>query len=86
MLATPGFVRPEQWQAQIQSLIQRKARVLLFSTLPDEVVKRCHLTPCPDIATAVRDELARLGPDATVAVLPQGPLTIPYLAEQSAGK
>src|SRR6185369_5726010 len=42
-LATPGFVRPEQWQAQIQALVQRKARVLLHSLLPDEVVKACHL-------------------------------------------
>lgn len=79
MLATPGFVRPEQWQAQIQSLIQRKARVLVHSALPDEVVRACHLEPCPDIGAAVREHLAKLGPDARLAVLPQGPLTIPYL-------
>ena len=80
MLTTPGFVRPEQWQAQIQSLVQRKARVLVHSSLPDEVIRACHLEPCQDIAAAVRERLAELGPDATVAVLPQGPLTIPYLA------
>jgi len=28
----------------------------------------------------VAKRLAKLGPDARVAVLPQGPLTIPYLA------
>ena len=27
----PDFVRPEQWQAQIQALVQRKARVLVYS-------------------------------------------------------
>jgi hypothetical protein len=27
----------------------------------------------------VKQELARLGPDARVAVLPQGPLTVPYM-------
>lgn len=80
LLATPGFVRPEQWQAQIQALIQRRARVLLHSSLPDEIVRTAHLEPCPDIAGAVREQLARLGPEARVAVLPQGPLTIPYLA------
>lgn len=79
-LATPGFVRPEQWQGQIQALIQRRARVLVHSALPDEVLRACHLTPCPDIAAAVNAELQRLGPAARVAVLPQGPLTIPYLA------
>jgi nickel-dependent lactate racemase len=80
MLATPGFVRPEQWQAQIQALIQRRADVLLYSSLPDDIVRRALLQPCPDIAAAVRRRLDQLGPQARVAVLPQGPLTIPCLA------
>jgi len=75
MLATPGFVRPEQWQAQIQALVQRKARVLVYSSLPDEIVRACHLEPCHDIAAAV----TAAGSRSRVAVLPQGPLTIPYL-------
>jgi len=75
MLATPGFVRPEQWQAQIQALVQRKARVLVYSSLPDEIIRTCHLEPCPDIAAAV----AVVGERVRIAVLPQGPLTIPYL-------
>ncbi len=79
-LATPGFVRPEQWQAQIQAIIQRRARVLIHSTLPDDVVRACHLTPCHDISETVARELQRFGPQSRVAVLPQGPLTIPYLA------
>jgi nickel-dependent lactate racemase len=82
LLAMPGFVRPEQWQAQIQALIQRQANVLLYSTLPDDVVRRCFLTPCHDISAAVRERLSALGPDARIAVLPQGPLTIPYLSVQ----
>jgi nickel-dependent lactate racemase len=80
MLASPGFVRPEQWQAQIQALVQRKARVLVYSSLPDETIRAAHLTPCRDIAAAVAESLAKAGPDGRVAVLPQGPLTIPYLA------
>ncbi|MBN8249546.1 MAG: nickel-dependent lactate racemase [Verrucomicrobia bacterium] len=80
LLATPGFVRPEQWQAQIQALIQRRARVLVHSAIPEDVLRAAHLEPCPDIAAAVRQELDRRGPQARVAVLPQGPLTIPYLA------
>jgi lactate racemase len=79
-LATPGFVRPEQWQAQIQALIQRNAEVLVHSSLPDEVIRACHLVPCHDIAGTVRRRLDQLGPQGSVAVLPQGPLTIPYLA------
>jgi len=80
LLSTPGFVRPEQWQAQIQALIQRRAEVLVYSTLSDAALKKAHLQPCRDIAATVRAKLAQHGPGARVAVLPQGPLTIPYLA------
>jgi lactate racemase len=80
MLSTPGFVRPEQWQAQIQALIQRQAEVVIYSSLPEEIVRSAFLKSCPDIAAAVQQRLQTLGPDARVAVLPQGPLTIPYLA------
>jgi lactate racemase len=79
LLATPGFVQPEQWQAQIQALIQRKAQVLVYSALPDETIRAAHLIPCHDIGAAVLEQLDRLGPEARVAALPQGPLTIPYL-------
>ncbi len=79
LLATPGFVRPEQWQAQIQALVQRKAEVRVHSSLPDSVVRAAHLTPCSDISASVQQRLEKLGPSARVAVLPQGPLTIPYL-------
>jgi len=40
-------------------------------------VRAAHLIPCPDIASAVR---MRMQPHTRVAVLPQGPLTIPYVA------
>lgn len=79
-LATPGFVRPEQWQGQIQALVQSRARVMVKSSLPDDVTRACHLIPCPDIESAVKAELEQLGRSARIAVLPQGPLTIPYLA------
>jgi len=35
------------------------------------------MLPCHDIAAAVRNRM--LGPETRVAVLPQGPLTIPYV-------
>ncbi len=79
LLSTPGFVHPEQWQAQILALIQRQAEVLIYSSLPDETARRAFLTPCHDIGAAVARRLDALGPRARVAVLPQGPVTIPYL-------
>jgi nickel-dependent lactate racemase len=70
---------PEQWQSQIQSLIQRKARIFVHSALPEGAVRGAHLLPAPDIATLVGQLLAEYGPSAKIAALPQGPLTIPYL-------
>lgn len=83
-LQIPGFSHPEQWQSQIQALIQRRAKVLLHSSIPDEIVRKAHLTPCHDIGAEVRQLLAAAGPESCVAVLPQGPLTIPYLESVSA--
>jgi nickel-dependent lactate racemase len=77
-IGSPGFRAPEQWQAQILALIRRRARVHLFSSLADEAVRAAHMEPCRDIAAAVARELAERGDEARVAVLPQGPLTIPY--------
>jgi nickel-dependent lactate racemase len=79
-LARSSTVEAEQWQAHIQALVQRQAEVLVYSALADETLRACHLTPCHDVGAAVRERLARLGPDARVAVLPHGPVTIPYLA------
>ena len=80
MLSNAGHVRAEQWQAQIQALIQRRAEVLVYSSLSEEIIRTAHLKPCRDIGATVREKLAQHGPGARVAVLPQGPLTIPYLA------
>ncbi|MCX7827385.1 MAG: nickel-dependent lactate racemase, partial [Verrucomicrobiae bacterium] len=46
LINTPGFSFPEQWQAQIQAQIQKKARVLVHSSLPDDFVRAAHLQPC----------------------------------------
>jgi nickel-dependent lactate racemase len=82
-MQTPGFSHPEQWQSQIQALIQRRANVLLHSSIADDIVRKVHLTPCPDIGAEVRRLLDAAGPESRVAVLPVGPLTIPYIESGS---
>lgn len=74
-------VCPEQWRAQIQSLISWRARVLLYSSLTPDLVEAAHWVPCSDIGAAVQRELDRPAPGVRgrVAVLPQGSLTIPYI-------
>jgi nickel-dependent lactate racemase len=76
-IAEPDFSMPEQWQSQIQALVQGRATVHLHSRLSEADTRAAHLVPCPDIGAT----LARLTSPATrIAVLPQGPLTVPYLA------
>jgi nickel-dependent lactate racemase len=81
-LNTPGFVWPEQWQGHIQSLIQRRAEIQIFTAMDDATVRAAHLVPCRDITAAIRTKLGARPNGARIAVLPQGPLTIPYLAEK----
>ena len=64
----------------IQPLVQRSAEVRVRGDLADATLPACHLAPCADISAEVAKRLDQLGPDARMAVLPQGPLTIPYLA------
>lgn len=79
-IEAPGFSMYDQWEAQLLALIRLRARVGLKSEIPGDEVRRAHLEPVEDIAAAVDSELARIGRDAPVAVLPEGPMTIPYLA------
>lgn len=79
-IMAPGFSMLDQWQAQHLAMILLKARVALRSELSDADVHRAHLTPVHDVRAAIDAELARLGRDTPIAVMPEGPLTIPYLA------
>ncbi len=79
MILAPGFSVYDQWEAQMLAMILVKARVGLFSELQAEAVRAAHLEPVDDLGKRLREELARVG-DVPVAVLPEGPMTIPYLA------
>ena len=70
----------DQWQVQIQARVQMRATVLLKSSyLNEDQVRAAHLEPVDDVAAAVKEALARYGPDARVCVLPEGPQTVPYI-------
>jgi nickel-dependent lactate racemase len=57
--------------------ILKQAAVLLVSALPDDLVFLCGMEPYPDINTAMQAALARVGPDATVTVIPEGASILP---------
>jgi len=82
-IMAPGFSMYDQWEAQLLALILLKARVGLFSEIAADEVRAAHLEPVADVQQRLVDELARRGPDTPVAVLPEGPMTIPYLTPLS---
>ncbi len=82
LVRRPDFHLPDQWQAQIQAQIQLKAQVFVYSILPEEEVRKAHLTPIASIEKTIAELLSRYGPGARLAVLPEGPQTIPYLANR----
>jgi nickel-dependent lactate racemase len=78
-IMAPGFSLFDQWEAQLLAGVLLKARVGLYSELPPEEVRRAHLEPVKDVEHAVASELQQIGRDAPVVVLPEGPMTIPYI-------
>ena len=81
MIEAPGFELYDQWEAQSQAIVQRKADVYLYSSLDPETVRDAMLTPIADIEATLAALLDRYGPGARVAVLPEGPQTVPYILE-----
>ena len=80
MLARPGFSEHDQWQVQIQAQIQLKADVHVFSDgLSAEQIERALFIASDSIETTIENLLDHYGGDARICVLPEGPLTIPYL-------
>jgi nickel-dependent lactate racemase len=79
-ICAPGFLEPDQWQAQIQAHIQLKADVYVKAEgLTDDQVRAALLLPCRSIEETVDELIGRCGPAATICVLPQGPQTIPLI-------
>ena len=71
---------PDQWQVQVQALIQRRARVLVKADgLSAEQLAAAHFEPATDLDAALA-ECVGARPEARVCVLPEGPQTIPYVA------
>src|SRR5437764_7807839 len=84
MIQTEGYSRPDQWQVQVQALIQAKARVLVKAGgLSDGQIRAAHFEPIDDVAAAVKAALHEAGPESTLCILPQGPQTIPYLKNEN---
>jgi nickel-dependent lactate racemase len=81
LIMSDGFHMHDQWQVQVQAQVQRRAEVHLHTDgLTDEQIRQAHLARCHDVAATAERLVARAGTGARIAVLPQGPQTIPYIA------
>ncbi len=81
---TPGFMKHDQWEAQVQAQAQLKAEVYVRTdNLTPEQIRGALLEPCFRIEDTVADLLERLGQDARICVMPEGPQTIPYIQPHS---
>lgn len=77
---TPGFSCQDQWQVQIQARIQQHADVYVFADgLTDQQIRDALLTPTRDIEKTLADLSTAASRPPSVCVLPEGPVTIPYL-------
>ncbi len=80
----PDFHAHDQWQVQVQALIQAKADVYVFSDgLSDEQIRGALLHPSADIEATLAELIARYGPNTSICVLPEGPMTVPTIAGDS---
>lgn len=81
LVNNPGFQEHDQWQVQIQAMIQKRAQVYVYSDgLTDEQIENSLFTPCRDITATLEILKNKYGKDVSIAVLPEGPLTIPCYA------
>ncbi|MEX1252724.1 MAG: nickel-dependent lactate racemase [Dehalococcoidia bacterium] len=86
-IAAPGFAtRYDQWQVQVQAMVQGKADVWLHSSLSREATESAHLRYSEDLAATVealrRRHLADNGGEPAILALPHGQLTVPRLAQR----
>lgn len=81
LINDPEFKVFDQWQVQKQAVIQVWADVYVYSKLTDQQVESAMLNPTHNIEKTIEELKGKYGEDMTIAVLPLGPLTIPYVEE-----
>jgi nickel-dependent lactate racemase len=70
----------DTWQIFYEVLIQRWASVYFYSDkLDDDTIRRALFNPVQQPGETIREILDKHGRDARICILPEGPLTIPYI-------
>ncbi|MFC3040783.1 nickel-dependent lactate racemase [Virgibacillus xinjiangensis] len=81
LINNPEFKMFDQWQVQKQAVIQVWADVYVYSKLSEEQVRNTMLKPSDDIEQTIEELKKKYGENLRVAVMPLGPLTIPFVEE-----
>lgn len=68
-----------QWENQILARTQLKNAVYLVSGLEDSLVRDMMMTPIRTVEEGLEKAFQILGADASIAVIPEGPLVLPLL-------
>lgn len=77
-------VKRDQWQVQIQALIQQKADVYVYSDgVTEDQIRSAFLKPIKNIEVCVEFLVNKLGPDAKICILLEGSQTIPYIIDEA---
>jgi nickel-dependent lactate racemase len=80
MVNQPDFSQADQWQVQIQAMIQQKADVFIYSQGLTEIeIRQALFNPVANIQDFLAELLQRYG--SRLCVLPEGPLTVPSVDE-----
>ncbi len=81
LIAQPGFSEQDQWQVQIQAMIQLHADVYVYSDgLSAAQIERALFMPCRNIEATVAQLQARSATPLRICAMPEGPQTIAYLS------
>ncbi len=82
-LLSKNYFVMDQWQLEELAKVRRQAKVKVVSDgLPPEVLRRLFVEPAASVEAAVAEALVEYGPDATIAVIPQGPYMLAELGAE----
>jgi len=71
-----------QWQNQMLARVQLAQEIYLISELQDCVVEDFMIKPADSVETALAEAMEKFGKNAHVAILPEGPATLPIVEER----
>ncbi len=81
-ICTATVTRLDQWQAQILAMIRLRAEVYLYADyLSDDQYNIAGMKRCSNIFDLIEELRMKVGRDASICIIPEGPQTIPYYRE-----